>query len=204
MHLGKSSVMHCLHRRFRFFFASYRLRQKPRHESQAASLIATCYARASTKAKIIRPDFGRSYRHLFFSNSQWKTGNFTLLYYIITSLLHPVSADYFRIRYRGKMAFLILVHVHDSSNNLVNKRWPPFPNVRMNLRMGVSILLYGCITWTLTKSMEKKVCEQFWTSPGGNTTQRSSYTATYLPSRKLSKLDEPDVQDTAGEAGTSS
>ena len=28
--------------------------------------------------------------------------------------------------------------------------------------------------------------------------------ATYLPSRKLSKLDKPDMQDTAGEAGTSS
>ena len=31
--------------------------------------------------------------------------------------------------------------------------------------------------------------------------QNSSYTATYHPSRKLSKLDEPDMQDTAGEAG---
>ena len=40
--------------------------------------------------------------------------------------------------------------------------------------------------------------------PGGNTLQSSSYTATYLPSWKLSKLDEPDMQDTAGEAGTSS
>ena len=32
----------------------------------------------------------------------------------------------------------------------------------------------------------------------------TKYTATYLPSWKLSKLDEPDMQDTAGEAGTSS
>ena len=32
----------------------------------------------------------------------------------------------------------------------------------------------------------------------------TNYTATCLPSRKLSKLDEPDMQDTAGEAGTSS
>ena len=39
---------------------------------------------------------------------------------------------------------------------------------------------------------------------GGNTPQSTNYTATYLPSRKLSKLDEPDMQDTAGEAGTSS
>ena len=30
------------------------------------------------------------------------------------------------------------------------------------------------------------------------------FSAPCLPSRKLSKLDEPDMQDTAGEAGTSS
>ena len=34
--------------------------------------------------------------------------------------------------------------------------------------------------------------------------QDTNYTATCLPSRKLSKLDEPDTQDTAGEARTSS
>ena len=39
-------------------------------------------------------------------------------------------------------------------------------------------------------------------SPCGNTPQGTNYTATCLPSRKLSKLDEPDRQDTAGEAGT--
>ena len=39
----------------------------------------------------------------------------------------------------------------------------------------VSILLYGCTTWTLTKRLEKKLdgnytecCEQYWTSPGDN------------------------------------
>ena len=41
-------------------------------------------------------------------------------------------------------------------------------------------------------------------NPGGNTPQGTNYTATYLPSRKLSKLDEPDMQDTAGEAVRSS
>ena len=46
-------------------------------------------------------------------------------------------------------------------------------------------------------------CEQYWTSPDGNTPQGTNYTATCLPSRKLFKLDEPDMQDTAGEAGTS-
>ena len=41
--------------------------------------------------------------------------------------------------------------------------------------------------------------------PGAfNTPQNTNYTATYPPSRKLSKLDEPDMQDTAGEAGVTS
>ena len=44
----------------------------------------------------------------------------------------------------------------------------------------------------------------FWTSPEGNTPQSTCCTTTYLPSRKLSKLDEPDMQDTAEEVGTSS
>ena len=34
--------------------------------------------------------------------------------------------------------------------------------------------------------------------------EATPHKATYLPSRKLSKLDESDTQDTAGEAGTSS
>ena len=37
-----------------------------------------------------------------------------------------------------------------------------------------------------------------------NTPQGTNYTATCLPSQKLSKLDEPDMQDTAGEAKTNS
>ena len=41
-------------------------------------------------------------------------------------------------------------------------------------------------------------------TPGGNTQQGTNYTATCLPLRKLSKLEEPDKQDTAEEAGTSS
>ena len=44
-------------------------------------------------------------------------------------------------------------------------------------------------------------CEQYGTSPGGNTPQSSSCTATYHPSRKLSKQDEPDMRDTTGEVG---
>ena len=74
-----------------------------------------------------------------------------------------------------------------------------------------SILLYGCTTWTLTKRLEKKLDGNYTRmlraiskSPGGNTPQDTNCTATYHPSRKLFKLDEPDMQDTAGEAGTNS
>ena len=74
-----------------------------------------------------------------------------------------------------------------------------------------SILLYGCTTWTLTKRLEKKldgnytrmlraILNKSWR----NTPQDTNYTATCLLPRKLSKLDEPDMQDTAGKAGTSS
>ena len=65
----------------------------------------------------------------------------------------------------------------------------------------VSILLYGCTTWTLIKQMEKKldgnyikmlraILNKFWRQ--------------HPTSRKLSKLDEPDMRGTAGEVGTSS
>ena len=72
----------------------------------------------------------------------------------------------------------------------------------------VLILLYGCTTWTLTKRMEKKLDGNYtrmlqailYKSWG----QSTSCTATYLLSRKLSKLDKQDMQDTAGEAVTSS
>ena len=71
----------------------------------------------------------------------------------------------------------------------------------------VSILLHGSTTWTLTKRMEKKLdCNytRILLEILIKTQQSSSFSATYLPSQKLSKLDEPDKQDTAGEAGTSS
>ena len=75
----------------------------------------------------------------------------------------------------------------------------------------VSRLLYGCTTWTLTKRLEKKlngnytrmlraILNKSWRQHP----QGTNYTATCLPSRKLSKLDEPNMQDTAGEARTSS
>ena len=70
----------------------------------------------------------------------------------------------------------------------------------------VSILLYGCTTWTLTKWLVKKLDGNYTRMLLAilNTPQSSSYTATFRPSQKLSKLDEPDMQDTAGEEGTNS
>ena len=49
-------------------------------------------------------------------------------------------------------------------------------------------------------AIAQECCVQSWTSPGSNTPQDTNYTATCPLSRKLFKLDEPDMQDTAGEA----
>ena len=46
--------------------------------------------------------------------------------------------------------------------------------------------------------------EQSWKIPGRNTPQDTNCTATCLLSQKLFKLDEPDMLDTAEEAGTNS
>ena len=51
--------------------------------------------------------------------------------------------------------------------------------------------------WQLHKNA---TCVQSWTSPGSNTPQDTNCTATCPLSRKLFKLDEPDMQDIAGEA----
>ena len=49
----------------------------------------------------------------------------------------------------------------------------------------------------------QEYCEQYQTCPGGSTPQSSSCTTTYHQSRKPSKLDESDMQDTTGEVGRS-
>ena len=65
----------------------------------------------------------------------------------------------------------------------------------------VSILLYGCTTWMQTKRLEKKVdgnyARMLWAILNKSCRQHPTR---HLPSRKLSKLNEPDMQDTAGEA----
>ena len=68
----------------------------------------------------------------------------------------------------------------------------------------VLILLYGWITWTLTKRLEKKLDGNYTHKNTASNTEQvlaatppqgTNYTATYLLSRKLSKLDEQDMQD---------
>ena len=75
----------------------------------------------------------------------------------------------------------------------------------------VSILQYGFTTWTLTKRMEKnldsnytRILRAILNKSWRQHPTKSSCTANYHPPRKLSKLDEPDMWDTAGEVGTSS
>ena len=61
--------------------------------------------------------------------------------------------------------------------------------------------MYGEKAWRqLHKNAESNI-EQVLEAA---TLQSSSCTATYHPSRKLSKLDEPDMWDTAEEVGTNS
>ena len=54
--------------------------------------------------------------------------------------------------------------------------------------------------WQLHKNAASNIEQVLEATPHKAPTIR----ATDLPSRKLSKLDKPDMQDTAGEAGTSS
>ena len=83
--------------------------------------------------------------------------------------------------------------------------------IKHSFFQAVLILLYGFTTWTLTKRIEKKfdgnyirmlraVLTKFWRQQP----QYSNCTATYHQSRKLSKLDKPDMRDNAGEVRTKS
>ena len=74
----------------------------------------------------------------------------------------------------------------------------------------ISILLYGCTTWTLTKRLEKKLDGNYTTMLWAilNKSWRQHLTKHQLyghlpPTTKTTK-DELDMQDTAGEAETSS
>ena len=62
------------------------------------------------------------------------------------------------------------------------------------------IYIYIYIYMKLHKNVASNIEQVLAATPP----QVTNYTATCLPPRKLSKLDEPDMQDTAGEARTSS
>ena len=77
----------------------------------------------------------------------------------------------------------------------------------------VSILLFGCTTWTLTKSIEKKAWRLLHKNAASNIEQvleaaphkvAALRPPTPLPSGKPFKEDEPDMRDTAVEVGASS
>ena len=77
----------------------------------------------------------------------------------------------------------------------------------------VSILLYRCTTWTLIKRLKKKkLGRQLHKNVECNIVQVLAATPHKTPTirplasnhKKLYKLDEPDTQDTAGEAMTNS
>ena len=53
-------------------------------------------------------------------------------------------------------------------------------------------------------AITQECCEQYWTSFGDSTPQNSNCTTNHHQSRKLSKLDDPDMRDPAEEGGTSS
>ena len=54
------------------------------------------------------------------------------------------------------------------------------------------------------RQLHKNVASNIEQVPAATLHKTPTYTTTCLPSRKLLKLDEPDTQDTAGEAETSS
>ena len=76
----------------------------------------------------------------------------------------------------------------------------------------VSILLYGCNTCTANKTAGEEARQQLHKNVASNIEQILEVTprkaSTLQPPTshydKLSKLDEPDMQDTVGEAGMSS
>ena len=61
--------------------------------------------------------------------------------------------------------------------------------IKQEFFQAVSVLLYGCTTWILTKHLEKKldgndVQMLFWINPGSYTLENRCWIATLLPSHK--------------------
>ena len=97
---GRSSVMRCLHCRFRVFLHHINSDSNPGLTLKEPSclrdrdMLHSCLYQSKEKINK-KPDFGRSYRHLSFSKEPMKTGHSTLLCYIVPSLPHLVSSCYY-------------------------------------------------------------------------------------------------------------
>ena len=63
----------------------------------------------------------------------------------------------------------------------------------------MSILLYGCTTWTLTKRIEKKLDSNYTKIAASNIEQVME-----IKQLLYGQIDEPDMRDTAGEVRTTS
>ena len=83
--------------------------------------------------------------------------------------------------------------------------FPKWLNNTLSYELISSDLIYIYIyIYIYMKQLHKNVASNTEKNPWGSTPQSSSCTATYHPSRKLSKLDELYIWDTAGEVGTNS
>ena len=105
-----------------------------------------------------------------------------------------------------------------NSINLIISLIPNIYNIYIYIYIYTSILLYGCTTWTLTKRLKKKldcnytrmlraILNKSWRQ---HPTRHQLFCSFILysfcdgTSQKLYKINEPDTQDTPGEAKTNS
>ena len=117
----------------------------------------------------------------------------------LSAFLGSCRQAFFSIR----LVSVHVVHPYSSINTTADwKKLRFILSVRSDFHMTDSLLIavhafVSCVSMSV--SVDETLCEQYWTGPGGSTSQSSSCTATYHPSRKLSKLYVPDMRDTAGE-----
>ena len=138
----------------------------------------------------------------------------------------PHKTEYMCFNQRGNISTL-----YGSSLKLVDKftylgkAWTAIDRLSVNWRSDqtdkikcsffqsvvMSILLYGCTTWTLTKYMEKELDNNYtrtlWAILNNSRRQHPTKQQLYghlPPIMKTIQLDEPDMRDTAGEVGMNS
>ena len=102
------------------------------------------------------------------------------------------AIDWLSVIWKSDMTDKIKCSFFPSSSRVDSAIWMHYMDIK---------LTYGEKSLT---AITEECCELYWTSLGDNTPQSSSYMATYYSSQKLTKLDEPDMQDTAGEVRTNS